>query len=104
LEYVIFRPHNVYGDKQNIGDRYRNVAGIFMNQLLKGEPMTIFGDGIQQRAFTHIDDVAPTIADSVNVPAARNEIFNIGAAIPYTVNDLARFIAQGLGKECRMKY
>ncbi len=44
LDYVIFRPHNVYGEKQNIGDRYRNVVGIFMNQLLQGKPMTIFGD------------------------------------------------------------
>ena len=45
LDYVVFRPHNVYGERQNIGDRYRNVVGIFMNQLLRGEPMTIFGDG-----------------------------------------------------------
>ena len=57
LEYTIFRPHNVYGEKQNIGDRYRNVVGIFINQILKGEPMTIFGDGLQQRAFTHVGDV-----------------------------------------------
>ncbi len=71
LDYVVFRPHNVYGERQNIGDRYRNVVGIFMNQLLRGEPMTIFGDGTQQRAFTHIDDVAPIIAASVDVPAAR---------------------------------
>src|SRR6266853_1454834 len=71
LDYVIFRPHNVYGERQNIGDRYRNVVGIFMNQLMKGEAMTIFGDGEQQRAFTHINDVASVIADSVDVPAAR---------------------------------
>ena len=45
LDYVIFRHHNVYGERQNIGDRYRNVVGIFMNQLLREEPMTIFGDG-----------------------------------------------------------
>src|ERR1700689_2348541 len=70
LDYIIFRPHNVYGERQNIGDRYRNVVGIFMNQILRGEPMTIFGDGTQIRAFTHIDDVAPIIAGSVNVPAA----------------------------------
>jgi UDP-glucose 4-epimerase len=44
LEYVVFRPHNVYGERQNIADTYRNVIGIFMNQLLRGEPMTIFGD------------------------------------------------------------
>ncbi|MCU1271971.1 MAG: UDP-glucose 4-epimerase [Acidobacteriaceae bacterium] len=104
LEYVIFRPHNVYGEKQNIGDRYRNVVGIFMNQLLKGEPMTIFGDGKQQRAFTYINDVAPIIANSVSVPAARNEVFNLGADVPYTVNDLAKCVAQAMGKESRIKY
>ena len=104
LEYVIFRPHNVYGEKQNIGDRYRNVVGIFMNQLLKGEPMTIFGDGNQQRAFTHISDVAPIIANSVTIPAARNEVFNVGADVPYTVNDLAKNVADAMGEECRMKY
>ena len=58
----IFRPHNVYGPRQNIGDRYRNVVGIFMNQILQGRPMTIFGDGTQTRAFSYIDDVAPVIA------------------------------------------
>ena len=104
LEYVIFRPHNVYGEKQNIGDRYRNVVGIFMNQLLKGEPMTIFGDGTQQRAFTHINDVAPLIAESANIAAARNETFNVGADVPYTVNDLAKFVAEAMGKECRINY
>ena len=40
LDYVIFRPHNVYGENQNIGDRYRNVIGIFMNQIMQGQPMT----------------------------------------------------------------
>ena len=45
LDYVIFRPHNVYGENQNIGDKYRNVVGIFMNQILQGEPMSVFGDG-----------------------------------------------------------
>src|ERR1039457_452006 len=98
MDYVIFRPHNVYGQRQNIGDRYRNVVGIFMNQLLRGERMTIFGDGLQQRAFTHIDDVAPTIANSVNIQAARNQIFNVGADVPYTVNELAAIVAEALSR------
>jgi len=97
LDYVIFRPHNVYGERQNIGDRYRNVVGIFMNQLLRCEPMTIFGDGTQQRAFTHIDDVAPIIAASVDVPGARNQLFNVGADVPYTVNELAEVVADAMG-------
>ena len=93
LDYIVFRPHNVYGERQNIGDRYRNVVGIFMNQALRTEPMTIFGDGTQQRAFTHID-VAPIIASSVEVPAGRNHVFNVGADTPHTVNELANVVAQ----------
>ena len=104
LHYVIFRPHNVYGERQNIGDRYRNVVGIFMNQLLKGEPMTIFGDGTQQRAFTHISDVAPIIAESVMNSAALNEIFNVGADVPYTVNELARLVAEAMGREAKVEH
>ncbi|MCC6586649.1 MAG: NAD-dependent epimerase/dehydratase family protein [Bryobacterales bacterium] len=102
LDYVIFRPHNVYGERQNIGDRYRNVVGIFMNQLLRGEPMTIYGDGTQQRAFSHIDDVAPVIATSVDYPLARNHVFNIGADVPYTVNELAEVIAHAMGLPARV--
>jgi len=104
LEYVVFRPHNVYGERQNIGDRYRNVVGIFMNQILRGEPMTIFGDGTQQRAFTHIDDVAPLIAASIDFPAARNQIFNVGADVPHTVNQLAEMVSQAMGQSCNINH
>ena len=99
LDFVIFRPHNVYGERQNIGDRYRNVVGIFMNQLMKGEAMSIFGDGTQQRAFTHIRDVAPIIAACVDFDAANNELFNVGADVPYTVNELAQVVADAMGKK-----
>ena len=104
LDYTIFRPHNVYGERQNIGDRYRNVVGIFMNQLLRGEPMTIFGDGTQQRAFTHIDDVAPVIARSAEVVAARNQVFNIGADVPHTVNALAAIVAGAMKRPCSVRH
>lgn len=104
LDYIIFRPHNVYGARQNIGDRYRNVVGIFMNQLLRGEPMTIFGDGEQQRAFSDISDVAPVIAASVDCPGARNEVFNVGADVPFTVNELARAVAGVMGLPCRTRH
>lgn len=103
LNYIIFRPHNVYGEHQNLGDPYRNVLGIFMNQILSGCPMTIFGDGEQTRAFTHIDDVAPHIARSVHCPEAYNQVFNIGADQPYTVNDLARVVAACFHTEVRIQ-
>ena len=104
LDYVIFRPHNVYGPRQNIADRYRNVVGIFMNQLLKGEPLTVFGDGEQQRAFSDIDDVAPIIAESAGNTGARNQIFNVGADIPFTVNQLAQVIADEMKVPCNKKH
>jgi UDP-glucose 4-epimerase len=94
LDYTIFRPHNVYGEQQNVADPYRNVIGIFINQLLSGRPLTIFGDGLQTRAFTHIDDVAPVIARSIDEPASANEVFNVGADTPHTVLDLARTVAR----------
>ncbi|GJM43022.1 MAG: UDP-glucose 4-epimerase [Ardenticatenaceae bacterium] len=97
LPYVIFRPHNVYGEKQHIGDRYRNVIGIFMNQVLQGKPLTIFGDGLQTRAFSYIDDVAPYIAKSVTMPQAYNQVFNIGADQPYTILELANAVAKAFG-------
>jgi UDP-glucose 4-epimerase len=97
LDWIVFRPHNVYGERQNIGDRYRNVVGIFMNQILAGEPLTVFGDGEQTRAFSHVADVAPVIARSVDVPAAKNRVFNVGADQPVTVNELLRVVAAEFG-------
>ncbi len=104
LDWTIFRPHNVYGEHQNTGDRYRNVIGIFMNQILAGQPMTVFGDGLQTRAFTYIDDVAPIIARSPDVSGTANEVFNIGAEEPRSVLDLAKIVAGAMGVEAEIKH
>jgi UDP-glucose 4-epimerase len=97
LPYIIFRPHNVYGERQNCADPYRNVIGIFMRQALAGEPLTIFGDGEQSRAFTHVSDVAPVIASAIDNPEAWNQTFNIGARFPHTINELAREVQNAMG-------
>lgn len=104
LNYVIFRPHNVYGEFQNIGDRYRNVIGIFMNQIMQGQSMSIFGDGKQTRAFSYIDDVAPVIAASIERRDSYNEIFNVGADKPYSVNELANVVAKAMGVPPQVKH
>ena len=97
LNYTIFRPHNVYGEYQNIGDKYRNVVGIFMNQLMQGKSLSVFGDGKQTRAFSYIGDVAPYIANCVNISSSKNQIFNIGADQEYTVLELAETIQEAMG-------
>ena len=99
LNYIVFRPHNVYGEHQNIGDRYRNVIGIFMNQILQGQPLTIFGDGEQTRAFSYIDDVAPIMARSIFAPQAYGQVFNIGSDQPCKVIDLARCVSRAMDRE-----
>jgi UDP-glucose 4-epimerase len=104
LDHIVFRPHNVFGPRQNIGDRYRNVIGIFMNQILQGQPMTIFGDGTQTRAFSYVADVAPLMAEAIDVAAARNEVLNIGADVPCTLNDLARAVAAAMGVPADVVY
>jgi len=104
LTYTVFRPHNVYGERQNIADPYRNVVGIFMNRILQGKPMPIFGDGQQTRAFSYIGDVAPVIARAPVTAEARNEVFNIGADEPHTVLELAHLVAGAFGVEPRVEH
>lgn len=104
LNYIIFRPHNVYGERQNINDKYRNVIGIFMNQILRRKPMTIFGDGEQTRAFSYIGDVAPIIARSVERNTAYNQVYNIGADTPYSINHLSREVAKAMEAEVKINY
>ena len=89
LAYTIFRPHNVYGEHQNLADRYRNVIGIFMNQAMSARSLTIFGDGTQSRAFSYVGDIIGPIIASATEERARGQVFNIGGDVPCTVNELA---------------
>jgi UDP-glucose 4-epimerase len=64
---------------------------------MQGEPLTVFGDGEQTRAFSHIDDVAPHIARSVHVESAYGEVINIGADSVYSINDLIKVVGNTFG-------
>lgn len=99
LNYVIFRPHNVYGERQNLWDPYRNVIAIFINKMLRGEPLAVFGDGTQIRAFTHIDDVAPAIAAAADRREAFGQTYNIGADTPVTILELAQRVGETMEME-----
>ena len=96
LRYNIVRPHNVLGRYQNIWDRYRNVIGIFIRKTLNGEPILVYGDGEQTRAFSDIQyymepfDILLTEHDG--------EIFNIGADKFFSLNQVAETV-QAIGKK-----
>jgi len=104
LDFVIFRPHNVYGEYQNLGDKYRNVVGIFMNQIMQGNALTVFGDGLQSRAFSYIGDVAPHIAKCVDIPEAYGQTFNIGADNEFTVKELAQVVMKTMGADSELRH
>jgi UDP-glucose 4-epimerase len=97
LEYCIIRPHNVYGDKQNIWDRYRNVLGIWMYQKLNGQPFTIYGDGLQTRAFSFIDDSLPCFWNAAVLEEAKCEIINLGGIKSYSLKDSANILSKIVG-------
>lgn len=103
LPFLIFRPHNVFGEYQNLADPFRNVVGIFMNQIMRGESLTIFGDGSQQRAFTYVSDVATCMANSIAKTDKYNEVYNIGGDEVVTVLRLAELIATSMGTTARIR-
>lgn len=94
FEWTVIRPHNVYGERQNISDPYRNVVGIFIRRAMRGEPLIIYGDGEQTRAFSYIGDVTPAIAKAGFEPRASRKIFNIGPTEEYSINTLAKKLSK----------
>jgi len=94
LDWCIIRPHNVYGIKQNIWDKYRNVLGIWMYQYMNGEPMTIFGDGEQKRAFSYIDDILEPLWNAAVKPEASKEIINLGGVEEWTINNANKVLME----------
>jgi UDP-glucose 4-epimerase len=97
LDWCIIRPHNVYGVKQNIWDKYRNVLGIWMYQYLNNEKLTIFGDGNQTRAFSYIDDSLEPLWNSAVKEDASKQIINLGGIHEYSIIDAANTLIEVMG-------
>jgi len=90
LKYNIIRPHNVLGTCQNIWDKYRNVIGIFIRKVLNHEPMIVYGDGGQTRAFSDIQYYMEPFAKLIR--GHHNETFNIGADKYWSINEVANIV------------
>lgn len=103
LDYCILRPYNVYGEYQNIKDKYRNVLGIWINQVLNGEPMIIFGDGEQKRAFTYVGDIIKPIIKAAFEPTASKQIINLGSTRPWAITEACALLQVEVGKS-KVKY
>ncbi|MDO8509314.1 MAG: NAD-dependent epimerase/dehydratase family protein [Nanoarchaeota archaeon] len=104
LNYVIIRPHNVYGERQFLGDPYRNVIGIFMNRIMQGKSPLIYGDGLQTRAFSYFSDIVPCIAQAPFIEKAQNEIINLGASKAHNLNELTSEVLKAMGANIKPQY
>lgn len=96
FEYVITRPHNVYGPRQNMTDPYRNVVTIFLNSLMKKKPYYIYGDGEQRRCFSYIEDIVDALF-KCGFEDIHGKIFNIGADKDYSINELSSIVQKITG-------
>ena len=96
LRYNIVRPHNVLGIYQNIWDKYRNVIGIFIRKTLNGQPILVYGDGEQTRAFSDIKYYMEPFDRLLT--EYDGETFNIGADKYFTLNEVAEAV-QKVGKK-----
>lgn len=97
LPWTILRPHNVYGPRQNLWAKYRNVLGLWMRAALEDEPLVVYGDGQQQRAFSYIDDCLPAIWTAATSEATEGEIINLGSAEPVEIGHAAQIVAKLCG-------
>ena len=101
LDYTIIRPHNFYGVNQNIWDKYRNVLGIWMYQILNDKQPTIFGDGLQKRAFSYVDDSIVPLWNASQRDGCINQIINLGGIKEYTIKEACNILLNVTG--CSLK-
>jgi len=97
FEYVILLPHNVFGERQCLSDPQRNVLAIWMNSIMRGEPVLIFGDGKQTRAFSYIGNSLPCYLKCLT--EGSGEVINTGGERPTTINDAAELVVQAMAPE-----
>lgn len=96
LETVLFRFFNVYGERQPIAGDYAPVVGLFFRQVENGEEMTVVGDGLQTRDYTHVTDIvsALVLAGESTNPDIVGELFNLGTGTNHSVMDIVNLIGQ----------
>lgn len=96
LDWCIIRPRNVYGEHQSLWDNSRNVMGIWMNQILNEQPMTIFGDGGNKRTFTYIGDILKPLYAATQISY---QTVNLGASFAFTIQQANEVLQDVTGYE-----
>jgi UDP-glucose 4-epimerase len=97
FDFTIIRPHNVFGPRQALFDKFRNVIGIWMNRIMREEDLIVFGDGQQKRAFSYIEDSLFTYVLAALGDMTNGQIINIGGDTPVTINHALSLVKKAMG-------
>jgi UDP-glucose 4-epimerase len=94
LESVIFRYFNVYGPRQPLKGQYAPIIGLFLRQKKNKQPLTVVGDGLQRRDFTHIEDAvkANYLASNLNNKECVGQIINVGTGKNFSILDIVNML------------
>lgn len=95
LETTVFRYFNVYGNRQPLKGQYAPVIGIFLKQKRDNTSLTIVGDGLQKRDFTHVEDIvfANHLASNLENKKCVGQIINVGTGKNHSILDIAKMIS-----------
>ena len=104
LDTRIIRIHNTYGPLMRAGDIYGRVVTRFIDQGLRGIPLTVFGEGDQTRAFNYVSDMVKGILKVSHLPDLPGEVFNLGSSMEMKIIDLAKTILKLTGSKSQIKY
>jgi dTDP-L-rhamnose 4-epimerase len=96
---VALRYFNVYGQRQALSNPYTGICAIFSSRLLQDQPPLIFEDGEQTRDFVHVSDIVQANLLALETDAADYQAINVGTGRATSVNQVARLLSEGLGKE-----
>ena len=102
LETVIVRLFNTVGPRQT--GHYGMVIPRFVNQAVRGEPVTVYGDGTQTRCFCFVGDVVKGMIDLTNHPEAYGKVFNLGGTREISMRELAELVIDLSGSESKIRY
>jgi len=97
LRVTSMRMFNVYGPGQSLENPYQGVASVFISNVLAGEPITLFGDGLQSRDFVYIDDVLDAWIAAVSEPRTKGLRINVGRGEESSINDLIDAVLNAFG-------
>jgi dTDP-L-rhamnose 4-epimerase len=95
---VALRFFNVFGTRQALSNPYTGVLAIFASRLLNDRPPLIFEDGLQQRDFVSVHDIAQACCLALERDEAAGHAINVGSGRAYTIRDVAHMLAGILGK------